>query len=84
MKYIQLFEDFINEADMSKHYDGFILLDTKNQKLYKSKYFRGNNVTIENDAISKLMKKTGEPRSNYMVHGFVKKGEFNSTEAETI
>ena len=85
MKNVKLFEEFINEADMTKLYDGFIVLDRKNQKTYKFRYVKGiKNVTVENDAIAKLEKETGESRSNFAVHGFVKKGEWNESEAEVL
>ena len=37
MKHIKLFEEFINEfgGDFTKEYDGFIILDVKDQKAYK-------------------------------------------------
>ena len=89
MKNIPTFEDFlnesINEGDMTNHYDGFVVLDTKTKKLYKFKYVKGtNNVKVENDAIAKLMTDTKEPRANFMVHGFVKKGEWNKSDAEIL
>ena len=40
MKHIQTFENFINEGDMTKFYDGFVVLDYKTKKLYKFKYVR--------------------------------------------
>ena len=85
MKHVKLFEQFVNEADMTKYYDGFIILDVEDQTLYKAKYIkRVKNVTAENDAIARLMKKTGKPRSNFMVHGSVAKGEWDKSELETI
>jgi hypothetical protein len=72
-------ESVVNEADMTKYYDGFIVLDFKNKKTYKFKYIKGsNNVNVENIAISKLMKATGLSQANFTVHGFVRKGEWNT------
>lgn len=85
MKHIKLFETFINEADMTKYYDGFIILNVKDQTLRKAKYIKGvKNVTAENDAIARLMKETGQPRHVFMVHGSIKKGEWNDSEHEAI
>lgn len=85
MKHIKLFEQFINEADLTKYYDGFIILDVKDQTLRKAKYIKGvKNVTAENDAIARLMKETGKPRHVFMVHGSIKKGEWNDSEHEAI
>jgi len=75
---MELIESVVNEGDMTKHYDGFILLDQKGKKTYKFKYVKGtSNVNVENAAIDKLVKATGEPRANFMVHGFIKKGEWD-------
>ena len=45
MKNLQSFEEFINEnineADMTKFYDGFVLYDIKNKMEYKSLYIKG-------------------------------------------
>jgi hypothetical protein len=79
-KLLKIRESFINEGDMSREYDGFVVLDSKSKKQYKFKYSRGNNVPQENDAIAKMMKSTKEPRSTFMVHGFVKRGEWNKSE----
>ena len=82
MKYIPTFDEFVNESainegDMTKFYDGFIVLDQKAQKTYKFKYVKGtSNVKVEDAAIDKLMKGTHQSRSNFMVHGFVHKGEW--------
>lgn len=90
MKHIHTFESFlsessVNEADMTKFYDGFLVLDRTNQKIYKFKYVKGtSNVKVENEAIDKLMKKIGESRANFMVHGFVKKGEWDKSDAEVL
>lgn len=89
MKNIPTFEAFlnesINEGDMTKDYDGFVVLDSKTKKTYKFKYVKGtNNVKVESDAIAKLMTSTKEPRSNFMVHGFVRKGEWDKSAAEIL
>jgi hypothetical protein len=90
MKHLQPFDEFVNEealneGDMTKLYDGFIVLDTKNQKQYKFKYVKGvKNVRIEDEAIAKLMKTTGLSRGNFGVYNFVKKGEWNDSEAEVL
>ena len=83
MKKLHTFEEFLNESeslnesDMSRQYDGFIVYDSKDKKKYKFKYERGNNVPQENEAIKKLMDFTKSPRGNFMVHGFVRKGEWD-------
>ena len=84
MKYIKIFEDFINESgDFTKEYDGFIVLDVKNKKTYKFRYIKGTkSVKVEDDAIAKLMKETGQPRNTFIVHGLIKIGEFDNTKAE--
>lgn len=85
MKHVKLFEQFVNEADMTKRYDGFIILDVEDQTFYKAKYIKGTkSVTAENDAIARLMKKIGKPRSNFMVHGSVAKGEWDKSDLETV
>jgi len=78
-------ESVVNEGDMTKEYDGFVVLDTKTKKSYKFKYIKGSkSVNVENDAIAKLMKSTGESRATFMVHGFVKKGEWDKSEFEVL
>jgi hypothetical protein len=82
MKNLHTFEEFVNEsvvneADMSRQYDGFIVYDSKNKKSYKFRYERGNNVPQENEAIKALMDFTKLPRGSFMVHGFVRKGEWD-------
>jgi hypothetical protein len=80
-----VYEGELNEGDMTKFYDGFIVLDQKGKKKYKFKYIKGtSNVNVENAAIDKLMKATGESRANFGVHGFVKKGEWNSDKTEVF
>jgi len=85
MKNLHTFEEFVNEsivneADMSRQYDGFIVYDNKDKKSYKFRYERGNNVPQEDKAIKALMNFTKYPRGTFMVHGFVKKGEWDKTE----
>jgi hypothetical protein len=71
-------ESVLKEADMTKFYDGFIVLDFKNKKTYKFKYIKGsNNVNVENIAIAKLVKATGLSQANFTVHGFVRKGQWD-------
>jgi len=89
MKNIPTFEAFlnesINEGDMTRDYDGFVVLDSKTKKSYKFRYVKGtNNVKVENDAIAKLMNLTKEPRGNYSVHGFVRKGEWDKSDFEVL
>jgi hypothetical protein len=83
MKHIKIFEEFINEfgGDFTKEYDGFIVLDVKNQKAWKFRYIKGTKgVKAEDEAIAQVMKKTGQPRGVFMVHGSIKKGEFDKTD----
>jgi hypothetical protein len=78
-------KESLNEGDMTKYYDGFIVLDRKNKKSYKFKYIKGsNNVNVENIAIDKLAKATGLTSANFTVHGFVKKGEWNNDDTEVL
>jgi hypothetical protein len=82
---MELIESVVNEGDMTKDYDGFIVLDSKTKKTYKFKYSKGtSSVKVENGAIDKLSNSTGSPKSNFMVHGFVKKGEWNSNNSEVL
>ena len=75
----------INENDMTKDYGGFIVLDMKTKKSYKFKYIKGvKSVNVENDAIAKLMKSTGESRGNFMVNGLIRKGEWDKSEFEVL
>jgi hypothetical protein len=91
MKNLRTFEEFvneslmnesiINEADMTKFYDGFKVLNDKTKEMTKFRYVKGRrNTDVENEAIDKLMKSTGEPRARFGVYGFVKKGEWNKDE----
>jgi len=78
-------EESISEADMSRQYDGFTVLDQKTKKQYKFRYIRGvDNVKDENDAIKTVMVVTKQPRSNFMVYGLIKKGEFDKTKGELV
>ena len=67
-KYAQLFEgklrsndrSLLNEGDLTRQYDGFIITDRKKKIEYKFKYIKGrNNVDVENDALAKIVKKNG-------------------------
>ena len=75
----------LKEADMTNRYDGFIVLDSKSKKTYKFKYVKGTkNTEVESNAIAKLASSTKSPTSNFMVHGFVQKGEWNNIKKDTI
>ena len=75
----------VNEGDMTKDYDGFIVLDREVKKSYKFKYVKGtNNKKVEDEAIAKLQKQTGAGRHVFMVHGFVKKGEWDKSDAQVL
>jgi hypothetical protein len=81
----ELSESEMNEGDMTKFYDGFIVLDFKNKNMYKFKYIKGSsNVNVEKIAIDKLVKSTGESQANFTVHGFVKKGEWNTDKTPVL
>ena len=89
MKHLHTFETFLNESlnegDMTKDYDGFIILDFKTKKLYKGRYIKGvKNTKAEDITIDKAMKMTGSPRYNFAVHGFIKKGEWDKSETEIL
>lgn len=89
MKHIKLYEEFtnkyLNEGDMTKDYDGFIILDFKTKKLYKGRYIKGvKNTKAEDLTIDKAMKMTGSPRYNFAVHGFIKKGEWDKSNTEIL
>lgn len=76
-------ESVVNEADMTRMYDGFKVLNDKTKKMTKFRYVKGRkNTDVENEAIAKLMKATGLTRPNFGVHGFVRKGEWESDKAE--
>ena len=78
-------ESSVNEADMTKFYDGFKVLNDKTGEMTKFKYIKGtSNVKVENEAIAKLMKATGLTRPNFGVHGFVKKGEWNKDDTQVL
>jgi|688.fasta_scaffold12364_17 hypothetical protein len=58
---------------MKNTYKGFIVQDLKNKVDYEFKYIKGiPNVNVENEAIAKVMKDTGQARSNFWVSGFIK------------
>lgn len=82
---ISMLESSLKEADMSKRYDGFTVIDNKTKKQYKFRYIRGvDNVKDENDAIKTVMVVTKQPRSNFMVYNLIKKGDFDKTKGEVI
>ena len=79
----QFQESVIKEGDMTNQYDGFIISSNYPKKDFKFRYIKGiNNVKVENEAIAKLMKKFGEARPNFIVNGFVKKGQWDMDKAE--
>lgn len=85
MKHIPTFESFLNESDMTRQYDGFIVLDREVNKNYKFKYVKGiKNTEVENQAIAKLQKETGAGRHVFMVNGLIKRGQWDATDAETL
>ena len=76
-------ESVVNEADMTRMYDGFKVLNDKTKKMTKFRYVKGRkNTDVENEAIAKLMKATGLTRPNFGVHGFVRKGEWDTDKTE--
>lgn len=87
MKHLQTFENFINEnlneADMTKFYDGFVMYDMKSKKEFKSRYIKGikNNV-LEDEIIKKLADKIGSTPSSIGVGRFIKKGEWDKVDKE--
>ena len=92
-KYAQLFKgklrsndrSLLNEGDMTRQYDGFIITDRKKKTEYKFRYIKGrNNVDVEDDALAKIVKKNGGKRADYSVDGFVKKGQWNQSKAEVL
>ena len=79
----QFQESVVTEGDMTNQYDGFIISSNYPKKDFKFRYIKGiNNVKVENEAIAKLMKKFGEARPNFIVNGFVKKGQWDMNKAE--
>ena len=79
----QFQESVVTEGDMTNQYDGFIISSNYPKKDFKFRYIKGiNNVKVENEAIAKLMKKFGEARPNFIVNGFVKKGQWDMDKAE--
>ena len=87
MKNLQSFEEFIieniNESDMTKFYDGFVVYDNKNKKEYKSRYQKGvkNNI-LEDSIIKKIAKETGSTEASIAVYRFIKKGEWDKVEQD--
>lgn len=78
-------ESVVNEGDMTKDYDGFVVLDREVNKNYKFKYIKGtNNKKVEDEAIAKLQKQTGAGRHVFMVNGLIKKGEWDKSEFEVL
>jgi hypothetical protein len=89
MRNLLTFKEFVNESlneqDMTRSYDGFIIIDGKTKELYKSKYIKGTkNTKVEDIAFRKLVDLTGSPMANFMVHGFIKKGEWKDSTLEEI
>ena len=77
LTYGEFINETLNEADMTKFYDGFKVLNDKTKKMTKFRYVKGlKNTDVENEAIAKLMKVNGDERARYGVYGFVKKGEW--------
>lgn len=75
----------MNEADMTKFYDGFILYDMTSKKEFKSRYVKGvkNNV-IEGEIIKNLAKEIGSKEAAISVHKFIKKGEYDKTDITEV
>ena len=73
----------VNEADMTKFYDGFVMYDMKSKKEFKSRYIKGikNNV-LEDEIIKKLADKIGSTPSSIGVGRFIKKGEWDKVDKE--
>jgi hypothetical protein len=88
MKNLQTFEEFlnesvVNEADMTKFYDGFVMYDHKNKKEYKSRYQKGVKNNILEDLIAqKIAKETNSVESSIAVYRFIKKGEWDKVEQD--
>ena len=81
----EMLESHVNEGDMTKDYDGFIVQDRGVNKNYKFRYIKGtNNKKVEDEAIAKLVKKTGAGRHEFWVNGFVRKGEWDKSDAEVL
>lgn len=87
MKHLQTFESFINEnlneADMTKFYDGFVMYDMRTKREFKSRYIKGikNNV-LEDEIIKKLAKEIGSEPSSIGVGRFIKKGDWDKVDKE--
>jgi len=74
-------DESINEGDMTRDYDGFIIIDFKTKNLYKGRYIKGLKSTKSEDiAINKAVEMTRSQRFTFAVHGFIKKGDFDKSE----
>ena len=88
MKNLQTFEEFlnesvVNESDMTKFYDGFVLYDTSKQTHYKSRYQKGvKNNRLEDEIVKKIAKETGSREAAIAVNRFIKKGEWDKVELD--
>ena len=84
MKNLQTFEAFVNEsvvneADMTKFYDGFVMYDHKNKKEYKSRYQKGvKNNRLEDEIIKKIAKET-EQMNFDQFKAYLKKNQMKHT-----
>ena len=77
-------ETFLNEANLTKKYDGFIVYNRKTQKKTKYPYPKGkDNVEAENLAIKDQMDLTGQSRSDFTVSALIPKGEWNTYVSES-
>jgi|LakMenE01Jun11ns_1017448.scaffolds.fasta_scaffold8969286_2 hypothetical protein len=86
-KVLKITESVVNEGDMTRDYDGFIVSDTDSKKNlhWKFRYMKGiRNNKVEDIAIAKVMKETGKSRADYWVTGAIKKGEWNKSDAQEI
>ena len=78
MKHIQTFEGFLNEADMTKFYDGFKIHNSKTGEFFKFRYRKGvENSTVEEEAIKQLMDATKLTRGYFGVSELIKKGQYD-------
>jgi hypothetical protein len=77
-------ESKLNELDMSKDYDGFVVQPVGKTDKWKFRYTKGNNRPQEDAAIKKVMAETGQSRSNFWVNDFIKKGEWDNYVAAEI
>ena len=75
----------INEVSLASQYEGFLISDIKSKKIWKSKYHKNiKNRKVEDSVIAKISNKTGQPRSNFWIYGFIRKGEWNKFDNEEI